>query len=138
MNTLEKILGAASAPKSHILAHSSFFMGTSYAKSVNSLMCLYTMHANVSRVAFATIHGLSSHFLVTGVAVVGFCSHLWHSLVVSLHNFFHNVLQSFKVSSVLKYIKAYSWSLRCIFTSSSAPSQSFIRLLSCCTIRIML
>jgi hypothetical protein len=78
MNTLEKILGAATAPKSHILAHSSFFMGTSYAKSVNSLTCLYTMHANVSLVAFAAIHGLSSLFLVTGLAV---CGRLHPSLV---------------------------------------------------------
>ena len=78
MNTLKKILGAATAPKSHILAHSSFFMGTSYTKSVNSLMCLYTMHANVSLVAFAAIHGLSSLFLVTGLAV---CGRLHPSLV---------------------------------------------------------
>jgi hypothetical protein len=78
MNILEKILGVATAPKSHISAHSSFFMGISYAKSVNSLTCLYTMHANVSLVAFAAIHGLSSLFLVISLAV---CGRLHPSLV---------------------------------------------------------
>ena len=58
--------------------------------------------------------------------------------MVSLHDLFHIVFQSFKVTSMLKYIKAHSWSFRGIFTSYSALSQSLLCLPCYCMIHIML
>ena len=120
------------APKSHIFDHSSFCMGTSYVKSTNSLTCLYTIHVNVSLVTFATIIGLSSHFLVTGVAIFrclqlplafisGFLARFLPQCAPVIQGHF-NVKVYQGLFQVISFMVTYLHQLQCTVLLSHVPS----------------